>query len=78
MFVVRPNGRGLRLVTRRGGANLAWSPDGKWIAFTRFGDIFVIRPNGEGRRRLVNGAVNPDIGEGLQAASIDWQALPRR
>jgi dipeptidyl aminopeptidase/acylaminoacyl peptidase len=78
IFVVRRDGENPRRVTRKGGGNLTWSPDGKWIAFTRNGDIFVIRPNGRDRRRLLNAPLNPDIGEGRQAASIDWQPLPGR
>jgi TolB protein len=35
-----------------GGAQPTWSPDGKRVAFTRFGQIFVIDANGKNERRL--------------------------
>jgi Tol biopolymer transport system component len=74
IYIVRRNGGPLRRVTRRGGSNPAWSPDGGWIAFIRNGDLHVIRPNGEDRRRLVDGMVEPEFGEGPQVISADWQA----
>ena len=35
-----------------GGSQPTWSPDGKRVAFTRFGQIFVIDANGKNERRL--------------------------
>ena len=78
LFVMRRSGRGLRQLTRSGGYNPAWSPDGKWIAFIRNGDLHVIRPNGEDRRRLVKGMVTPELFEGPQVQALDWQPPPRR
>jgi hypothetical protein len=78
VFIVRRDGRGLRRLTGKGGHAPAWSPDGKWIALIRNGDLHVVRTDGRSRRRLVDGMVNPDIGEGPQVTSLDWQAVPRR
>lgn len=36
----------------------AWSPDGRMIAFTRYGDLWTIRPDGSGARRLTRGPAN--------------------
>jgi hypothetical protein len=77
LYVVRPGGRGLRQLTRNGGYSPVWSPDGRWIAFIRNGDLHVIRPNGKDRRRVVNGMLTPDLGEGPHVQALDWQALPR-
>ena len=78
IYVVRRTGHGLRRVTRRGGYNPVWSPDGRWIAFVRNGNLLVVRPNGEDARRLVNGFSDQSLGEGPQVVALDWQALPRR
>jgi len=65
IYVVRPNGSGLkRLTFTKGDAHTlgddgfpAWSPDGSRIAFTSNrtadGDIWIMRADGRGQRRLV-------------------------
>ena len=59
VYVVRPDGSGLRQITRfrRGTMVLSYSfsPDGKWITVSKSGrgrnpDIFVMRTNGTGIR----------------------------
>jgi Tol biopolymer transport system component len=53
------------------GANLfgpVWSPDGKWIAFSRgttgpFADIFISRPDGTDRRQITSTAANEIVVE---------------
>lgn len=64
IYVMRPNGSGLRRLTRTKGDSEtlgddsapAWAPDGKSIAFTSNragqGDIWIMRPDGTGQRRL--------------------------
>jgi WD40 repeat protein len=37
----------------------AWSPDGQWIAFNSFGDIYKIRPDGTGLTLVVKDAAYP-------------------
>jgi TolB protein len=44
LFRMRPDGMGLRHLTRGGGTEPAWSPDGSRIAFTRKGDVHVCGP----------------------------------
>jgi Tol biopolymer transport system component len=77
VFIIRRDGRGLRRLTRRGGSSPAWSPDGKRIAFVRNGDLYVVRVRGGARRKLVDGAIDPNgFGEGPQVAAVDWVARP--
>lgn len=61
IYVVRPDGKGLRPLTRfkRGTTVLSYSfsPDGKWITFGKSGrggepDIFVMRANGKDIRQI--------------------------
>lgn len=59
IFVVRPDGRGLRQVTRLGKGLFdsygpAWSPDGRRIAFRSSGHIFVIDAAGKKLRQLTD------------------------
>jgi Tol biopolymer transport system component len=78
VYLVRRDGGRLRRLTYRGGSSPSWSPDGKWIAFIRDGDLHLIRTSGRGRRRLVDGMSDPQIGERPHVTSLDWQSLPRR
>ncbi|HET9322348.1 MAG TPA: hypothetical protein VFO03_00600 [Gaiellaceae bacterium] len=61
IYVVRPDGSGLRQLTKRtspgdGASEAAWAPDGRRIAFTADFDgnneIWVVRPDGSGLRKL--------------------------
>lgn len=52
VFVVQPDGTGIRRVFRGDAIEVDWSPDGKAIAFTHGGGIYVLRL-GDARPRLV-------------------------
>jgi hypothetical protein len=52
LFLVHPDGSGLRRLTPWGMSSLAsWSPNGKWILFGR-GRMFVIHPDGSGLQQI--------------------------
>jgi Tol biopolymer transport system component len=65
IFRVRPDGTGLRQLTRSAGKNVspAWSPDGKRIVFASsrgrgdYFDIYVMNANGGGQKRLTKGGI---------------------
>jgi Tol biopolymer transport system component len=69
LYTVRPNGSGRRAITLPGvgedtDAWPDWSPDGRWIAFTRVGsdrgDVLLVRPDGTGVRSLTRASCNGD------------------
>jgi len=67
VYVIDADGSGRKALTRgpEQDAEVAASPDGRWVAFERSyrktsaGSVHVIRPNGRGGRRL--GLTNPDL-----------------
>jgi Tol biopolymer transport system component len=83
LYVVNVDGSSLHRLTQTPARDVlaAWSPDGKWIAFTRrpagkrVEEIWLVRPDGTGLRRLRTGAApvwSPDgkyIAFGLFAAN---------
>jgi Tol biopolymer transport system component len=74
--VVRPDGRGRRMLTRDSrDRSPAWSPDGKWLAFERAGRIYVIEADGTGLRRLTTGGQPTWSPDGRQIAFDDGQSL---
>jgi TolB protein len=60
LWTVRPDGsRGTRLTLNfLDDEEPAWSPDGRLIAFTRYGDVWTMRRDGKGARRLTRGPAN--------------------
>jgi Tol biopolymer transport system component len=65
IYVMRPDGSGVRRLTRAGGETPAWSPDGRCIVFT-WGGLFVMRADGSGVTSL------PVEGVG-EASFPDWR-----
>jgi len=65
-----------RRLTTRGGVEPAWSPDGRFIAFIRFGDLYVMRSNGRGERRILDGG-QTESGLDIYLGSPSWRPLPR-
>jgi Tol biopolymer transport system component len=47
IYVMRPDGSGVKRLTHTGGYTPAWSPDGKYIVFSAPG-LFVMRADGSG------------------------------
>jgi TolB protein len=66
LYTIRPDGTGLKQLTRYGRAtsilSYSFSPDGKWITFARSGvrgqpDVFVMRADGTGLRPVTRTAL---------------------
>jgi WD40-like Beta Propeller Repeat len=62
IFVVKPNGQGVRQVTKDAGGNAAWSPDGKKIAYCSSSDgdseIWIVNLDGSGMKQLTKNTGN--------------------
>ncbi len=83
IYVVNPDGTGLRYLTT--GMDPALSPDGEWVAFTRWdgqqtaitGTLWVIKIDGSSQRKVMTGALQPKSptwsADGTQIV-IDMQA----
>jgi Tol biopolymer transport system component len=65
-----------RALTTNGGGEPAWSPDGRFLAFIRDGDLYVMRSNGRGKRRILDGG-QTESGQEIHLGSPSWQPLPR-
>jgi Tol biopolymer transport system component len=76
LYVVHPDGRGLRQVTVDTGPGRSfafqpgWSPDGKRIVFSMLlesagdqEDIFTVRADGTGLKRVTNRGSLPSLGQ---------------
>jgi Tol biopolymer transport system component len=48
IYVMRPDGSGVRRLTRASGDTPAWSPDGRYIVFSAPGGLGVMRADGSG------------------------------
>jgi TolB protein len=76
IWLVRPDGTGLRKLTRHAGGNYSpvWSPDGKRIVFgsdrkhSDLMDIYVMNADGKRQTRLTKGTIDN--------SSPDWRARP--
>jgi TolB protein len=66
IYVMRPDGSGVRRLTHAGAEMPAWSPDGRYIVFAASGGLGVIRADGSGLTFL------PVEGVG-EASFPDWQ-----
>ncbi|NIV40311.1 MAG: hypothetical protein GWN58_66185 [Anaerolineae bacterium] len=65
IFVVQPDGQGLRQVTSDGGGKASWSPNGKRIVYSAdvAGDpeIFIVNLDGSGRKQLTDNTGNDTL-----------------
>lgn len=74
IYLVRPDGSGLRRIGPRGDIwDAVWSPDGRWLAFTiatkasnGLHQLYLMHPNGSGMRALTTAA------EGLFSLQPVW------
>lgn len=53
IYVVHPDGTGLRRLVAGPTSDVVWSPDGRRIAYMGPGGIYVARSDGHGRRRIL-------------------------
>lgn len=74
IWTVKPNGDALKRLTGKKGFpfNPSWSPNGRWIAFTRSGSLWKMRANGSHRHRLVRGVPSDVDG------NISWSPNGRK
>lgn len=77
IYVIRPDGTGLRRVSTVPGEQPAWSSDGQAIAFTSAigttADIYVVNVDGSGERRLTQSGA-----DGIQNDDVTWSPYGER
>ena len=66
IYVMRPDGSGVRRLTRASGETPAWSPDSRYIVFSALGRLGVMRADGSGVTSL-------PVQGGAEASSPDWR-----
>ena len=80
LYVMNANGGGLRRVRGRqpiSAEDVAWSPDGRFLAYHPFeSGIFIVRADGTAEREFESGAVSSD--SSYDSFAPDWRPLPRR
>jgi Tol biopolymer transport system component len=82
IFSIRTSGRGLRRLSANqpGHSDPAWSPDGRYIAFSR-GGLYLMRPDGSGLRQIVEArettSTDGQLLEWEVVAAPSWRPLPR-
>ena len=73
LWTMKANGTGAQLVTEvpSSAAGIAWSPDGRWIAYAIAdrGDVMLVHPDGTGQKELTD---EPDLFHSQPA----WQPRP--
>ena len=52
MYAVDSSGQNLRLVHAGDAIGFSWSPDSRWIVFSKAGNLYRIKPNGDSIRQL--------------------------
>jgi Tol biopolymer transport system component len=65
IYVMRPDGSGVKRLTHANGETPAWSPDGRYIVFAAAG-LFVMRADG-------SGVISLPVGEAGEATFPDWR-----
>ncbi len=80
LHVMNANGGGLRRVRGRqpiSAEDVAWSPDGRFLAYHPFeSGIFIVRADGTAEREFESGAVSSE--SSYDSFAPDWRPLPRR
>ena len=78
IHVARADGTGRRRLTSGIGAEPAWSPSGRYIAFRRGEDLYVMRRDGSRLRRIAYNRSKAPIGDrNADWENPSWQPLPR-
>ncbi len=67
LYAVRLNGSSVRLAARSDGRNATWSPNGRSVAFTSRGSLYVV--DSSGHRRKLGGDV---VESKLFAGNVSW------
>lgn len=55
IYVVRPDGSGMQRLVRGAASDPAWSPDGRWLAYSGVGGVYLVRRDGGFPRRVLRG-----------------------
>ena len=80
IYICDARGKRTHRLTKHGGSQPVWSPDGKYIAFINNNGLYVIERNGHGLRRIASvppASPYPTSKAWLVLSSPSWQPLPR-